>query len=157
MFYFELFFCMLATIQDSEVSFVAAETNDGTAHMDQETDLKNVETAVVSENTTEVAAWSTRPMTDDQLLDISEDDSDQGDVSSDSSTHTVVPETFSDNDSDFNTDLPTKFAGQNQTPFAKDRDVESDKPETSEGKSAKTVLLEETIEIPEIETASKPL
>ncbi len=43
------------------------------------------------------------------LLNLSEDDSDRGDVSSDSSTHTIIPETFSDNDSDFNTDLPTRL------------------------------------------------
>ncbi len=111
----------------------------------------------MSKKPTEVAAGSTGQLTDDQLLDLSEDDSGKGDVSSDSSTHTVVPETFSDNDSDFNTDLLTKFAGQNQTILAKDGDVESDKPETDEGKSAKTVPVEATIESPEIEMASKPL
>ncbi len=109
------------------------------------------------EKPTEVTAGSTRRMTDDQLLDLSVDDSDKGDVSSDSSTHTVVPETFSDNDSDFTSDLPTVFAGKNQTPLAKDGDVESDKPEIEQGKSAKTVPVEATIESPEIEMASKPL
>ncbi len=148
---------MLATIQVNEESCVAAETSDGSARMDQETDLKNIETAVVSGKPTEVASGSTGELTDDQVLDLSEDDSDGGDVSSDSSTHTIIPGTFSDNDSDFNPDLPTKFAGQNQTPLAKDGDVKSDKPETDKEKSAKTVLVEALTESPEIEMASKPL
>ncbi len=98
----------------------------------------------------------TESCTDDQLLDLSEDDSDKGDVLSDSSTHTIIPETVSDNDSNFNTDLLTRFAGLDQTPLAKDGDVESDKPETDERKSVKTVPVEAMTESPEIEMASKP-
>ncbi len=141
---------MSVTTQGSEGRCVAAETSDGSGRMDQETDLKNIESAAVSEKPTEVAARSRGQLTDDQLLDLSEDDSDKGDVSSDSSSHTVAPETFSDNNSDFNTDLPTTFAGQNQSPLVKDGDVESDKPETDEWKSAKTVPVRATIERPEI-------
>ncbi len=40
---------MSATSQGSKESSAAAGTSDGSACMDQETDLKNVETAVVSE------------------------------------------------------------------------------------------------------------
>ncbi len=128
---------MSATIQGSEESCVVAETSDSSARSDQETGLFTVESAVVSEKPTEVAG---RQLTDDQLLDLSEDDSDKGDVSSDSSTQTIVPETLSDRDSDFNPDLPTRLDGQDQTPLVKDGVVESDKPEADEGKSEKTVL-----------------
>ncbi len=103
-----------------------------------------IESAVVSEKPTEVLAGSTEQLTDDQLLDLSEDDSDKGDVSSDSSNETIVPETLSDRDSDFNPDLPTRLDGQDQTPLAKDGVVESDKPEADEGKSEKTVPVEAT-------------
>ncbi len=74
-------------------------------------------------------------MTYDELLELSEDDSDMGDITSYSSTHTVIPENLSDNDSDFNPDLPTRVAGRDQTPLVKGVVVESDKPEADRGKS----------------------
>ncbi len=125
--------------------------------MDQKTGLSNVDAAVESEKPTEVASGSSGQLTDDQLLDLSEDNSDKGDISSDSSTHTVVPENFSDNDSDFNPDLPTRVAGKDQTPLAKGGVVESDKPEADEWKSDKTVPVEATMESSDVEMASKPL
>ncbi len=64
---------MSATIQGSMESCVVAETSNGSACTDQEIDLKNVETAVVSEKPTEVATMSTGQLTDNQLLDLSED------------------------------------------------------------------------------------
>ncbi len=97
--------------------------------MDQETGLSKVDTAVEYEKPMEVTAGSTGQLTEDQLLDLSEDDSDKGDIISDSSTHTVVPENLSDNDSDFNPDLPTRVVGRDLTPLAKGGVVESDKPE----------------------------
>ncbi len=115
---------MSATTQGSEVRLAVAETSNGSARTEQETVL-NVDIAVESEKPTEVIAGSTEPVTDDDLLDISKDDSDKGDISSDSSTHTVIPENLSDNDSDFNLDLPTRFAGKDQTPLAKGGVVES--------------------------------
>ncbi len=148
---------MLATIQGSEESCLVAETSDGSAPTDQETGLFTVKSAVVSKKPTEVAGGSTGQLTDDQLLDLSEDDSDKGDVSSDSLTQTIVPETLSDRDSDFNPDLPTRLDNQDQTPFAKDGVVESDKPEADEGKSEKTVLVKATTESSDVEMASKPL
>ncbi len=87
---------MLTTIHGSEESCVVAETSDSSARTDQETGLFTVESTVVSEKPTEVAARSTRQMTDNQLLDLSEDDSYKGDVSSDSLTQTIVCETLSD-------------------------------------------------------------
>ncbi len=81
--------------------------------------MSKVDTAVESEKPTEVTARSTGSVTDDELLDLSEDNSDKGDISPDSSTHTVVPENLSDNDSDFNSDLPTKVAVRDQAPLAK--------------------------------------
>ncbi len=95
--------------------------------------------------------------TDEDLLGLSEDDSDKGDVSSDSSTHTFVPETLSDIDSDINPDLPTRSVGNDQTPHVKAGVVEGTKPETDDGKSAKTVPVEATKERPEVEMASKPV
>ncbi len=71
---------MSATTQGSEESCAVAETSDGSARMDLETGLSNVDAAVESEKSTEVTAGSTGQMTDDQLLDLSEDDSDKGDV-----------------------------------------------------------------------------
>ncbi len=107
---------MSATTHSSEERHAVAETIDGSARTDQETGLSKVDTAVESEKPTEVVAGATGQLTDDQLLDLSEDDSDKGDITSDSSTHTVVPENLSDNDSDFNVDLPTRVAGKDQTP-----------------------------------------
>ncbi len=104
--------------------------------------MNNIESAVVSEKPTEVAARLTGQLTDNQLLGLSEDHSDKGDVSSDSSNETIVPNTFSDRDSDFNPDLSTRLDGQDQTPLEKDRVVDSDKPEADEGKSEKTVPVE---------------
>ncbi len=147
---------MSAAIQGSQERSAAAETSNGSALMKQET-LLNIDTAVESEKPTEVAAVSTGQLTDDQLLDLSEDDSDKEDISSDSSTHTVVPETFSDNDYDFNPDLLTRVAGRNQTHLAKGGVVESDKPEADEGKYEKTVPVEATTESSDVEMASKPL
>ncbi len=134
---------MSATTQGSEERCAAAEKSDGSAHMEQETVL-NVDTAVESEKPTEVTAGSTGPVNDNDLLAISEDDSDKADISSDSSTHTVVPENLSDNDSDFNQDLPTRVAGKDQTSLAKGGVAESDKPEADEGKSEKIVPVEAT-------------
>ncbi len=74
-------------------------------------------------------------MTDDQLLDLTEDYSEKVDLSSDNPTHTVVLENLSD----FNPDLPTRVAGKDQTPLAKVGVVEIDKSESDEGKSEKTV------------------
>ncbi len=147
---------MSAAIQGREERSAAAETSDGSARMEHETVL-NIDTTVESEKPMEVAAGSTGQLTDDQLLDLSEDDSDKGDISSDSSTHTVVPENFSDNDSDFNPDLPTRVAGRDQTPLAKGGVVENDKPKADEGKSEKTVPVEATMESSDVEMASKPL
>ncbi len=155
--FFYQFFCMSATNQGSEESSARAETSDGSACMDQGTGLNKPESAVVSEKPTEVTAGSTGHLTDDQLLGLSEDDSDKGDVSSDSSNETIVPDTFSDRGSDFNPDLPTRLDGQEQTPLAKDGVVKSNKPEADEGKSEKTVPGEATTKSSEVEMASKPL
>ncbi len=148
---------MSTTNQGSEGSCARAETSDGSARTDQETGLTNVESAVVSEKPMEVAVGSTAQLTDNQLLGLSEDDCDKGDVSSDSSNETIIPETLSDRDSDFNPDLPTSLDCQDQTPLKKDGVVESDKPEADEGKSEKTVLVEATTKSSDIEMASKPL
>ncbi len=75
----------------------------------------------------------------------------------DSSNETIVPDTFSDRDSDFNPDLSTRLDGQDQTPLEKDGVVESDKPEADEGKSEKTVPVEATTKSSDIEMASKAL
>ncbi len=92
----------------SEESSSRAETSDGSARTDQETVLITIEFADVS---TKVTARSTEQQTDNQILGLSEDDSDKGDVSSDSSNEIIVPETSSDRDSDFNPDLPTRLDG----------------------------------------------
>ncbi len=147
---------MSATTQGSEERRAEAETSDGSARTEQETVL-NVDTAVESEKPTEVTAGSTGPVTDDDLLDISEDDSDKRDISSDRSTHTAIPENLSDNDSDFNPDLLTRVAGKDQTPLAKGEVVESVKPEADEGKSEKIVPVEAMMESSDVEMASKPL
>ncbi len=71
--------------------------------------------------------------------------------------HTAVPENLSDNDSDFNPDIPTRVAGKDQTPLAKGGIVKSVKPEANEGKSGKIVPVEATTESSDVEMASKPL
>ncbi len=148
---------MLVINQGNEESSAGAETSDGSARTDQETGLNNIESSVVSEKPTEVAAGSTGELTDDQLLGLSEDDSDKGDISWDSSNETIVPNTFSDRDSDFNTDIPTRLDCQDQSPLEKDGVVESDKPEADEEKSEKTVPVEATTNSSDVEMASEPL
>ncbi len=147
---------MSATTQGSKERHATAETSDGSARTGQETVL-NVDTAVESEKPTEVTAGSTGPVTDDELLDLSEDISDKGYISSDTSTHTVVPENLSENYSDFKQDLPTRVAGMDQTPLAKGAVVKCDKPEVDEGKSEKIVQVEAMTESFDTEMASKPL
>ncbi len=134
---------------------VDAETSDGSAHTDHANDMKIVETAVVSAQTTELSDGSTEQQTDDQLLGISEDDGDNRDASSDTSMKTIVLETHSDDDPDFKPDLPTKFAGQDQTPLVKDGVVECDIPVDDEGKSEKIVPVKEKTASADVEMASK--
>ncbi len=141
---------MSAATQGSEEGCVGAETSDCSAHMEHETAVKNVETAVETEKSTEVATRSSGELTDEELLGHNEDDCDKGDVSSNSSTNTIVPETLSDIDSDFSPDLLTRFAGNDQTPLAKAGFVEGTKP-------AKIVPVKATKESPEVEMVSKPL
>ncbi len=147
---------MSAATQGCEDVCVDAKTSDGSAHTDHANDIEIVETAAVSEKTTKVSDESTEQQTDDQLLGISEDDSDNGDASSDSSTKTIVLETHSDDDPDFKPDLPTRFAGQDQTPLVKDGVVECDIPLTNEVKSEKIVPVEEKTESADVEMVSKP-
>ncbi len=147
---------MSAATQVCEEVRVDAETSDVSAHTDHANDMKIVETAVVSEKTTEVSDRSTEQQTDDQLLGVSKDDGDNRDASSDTSTKTIVLETHSDDDPDFKPDLPTRFAGQDQTPLVKDGVVECDIPVADEGKSEKIVPLEEKTESADVEMASKP-
>ncbi len=147
---------MSATIQGCEEVRVDSETRDGSAHTDHENDIVIVESAVVSEKTTAVSDGSTEQHTDDQLLGISEDDGENGDASSDTSTKTIVQEKHSDDDPDFKPDLATRFAGQDQTPLAKDGVVECDLPVTDEGKSEKIVPVEEKMESADVEMVSKP-
>ncbi len=147
---------MSATTQGSKERRAAAETSDSSAHTEQETVL-NIDNSVKSEKPTEFTARSTGLVTDNAFLDLSEDDSDKGDIASDSSTHTVIPQNLSDNDSDFNPDLSTRVSGSDQTPLTKGGVVESDKPETDKGKFEKTVLVEATTESSDVEMASKPL
>ncbi len=83
--------------------------------------MLTIESAVVSEKPTEVATGTTGELTDDQLLGLSEDDSDKGDVSSDSSNETIVPETLSswsikDLERNFKT-FPENFVGLHRTLF----------------------------------------
>ncbi len=147
---------MSAVTQGCEEVHVDAETRDGSAHTDHPNDIEIIESAVVSEKTMAVSDGSTEQQTDDQLLGISEDDSENGDASSDTSTKTIILETHSDDDPDFKPDLPTRFAGQYQTPLAKDGVVECDIPVTDEGKSEKIVPVEEKTESADMEMASKP-
>ncbi len=130
-----------------------AETSNGSAHTDHANDIEIVETAVVSEKTTEVSDGSTEQLTDDQLLSVSEDDGEYKDDSSDTSPITIVLEKYSDDDPDFKPDLPTRFAGQNQNTLRK---MECDIPVTNEGKSEKMIPVEEKTESADVEMASKP-
>ncbi len=144
---------MSAAIQGSEVGSVVAETSHCSAHTEQETALKNEETIVGTDNPTEVAPGSTRDATDEELLGHSEGDGDKEEIPSDSLTHTIIPKTLSDSDTDLNPYLPTRFGGKDQTTLG---DVESEKPESDEGKSAKIVPVEARTGSPEVEKASNP-
>ncbi len=82
LFFYIVFFGMSATTQGCEEVHVDAETRDGSAHTDHANDIVIVESAVVSEKTTAVSDVSTEQQTDDQLFGVSEDDSENGDASS---------------------------------------------------------------------------
>ncbi len=81
---------MSAATQGSKERCVEAKTSDGSASMEQETALKNVETVVGCEKPTQVATRSNRDVTDKELLGHSEDDSDKEETFSDCSTHTLT-------------------------------------------------------------------
>ncbi len=106
-----------------------AETRDGL-------DSK-IETEQVSVKSVYVTPGSSGDVTDDDLLRHSEDE--EGEIYSDSSIHTLVQETLSDMDDDFDPDLPTEFGIIDQATPSKDVVVEKENTEIDDGKSEKKV------------------
>ncbi len=71
----------------------------------------------VSEKSVKVTPWSAGGVTDDDLFGRSEDEED---VYSECSSHTMVGETLSNPDEDFDPDLPTGYGDIGQATPAKD-------------------------------------
>ncbi len=138
-----LFFCMSAAIQGSEESSVKAETRNGSDY--------TVKAESESEKSVEVTPGSSGDVTEDDLLGRSEDE--DGEIFSDCSTHTLIQETFSDMDKDFDPELPTEFGKIEQATPAKDVVIEK---EIDDGKSEKKVTALVMKDSTESTEASKP-
>ncbi len=96
---------MLPTTQGSEKRGVEAETRDGS-------DSTVVGNLSDSEQSTVVPPGSSGEANDDNLLGVSDD--------SMGSVHTVLKETFSNGDEDFNPTLPTGYKESSQASPVKD-------------------------------------
>ncbi len=116
---------MLDAIQGSKESGVESGASDGS-------DSPIIISDSVSEKSVEATPGSTRDVTESNLLGKREDE--EGEIYSDASTHTVVPDTFSDMDDNFDTALPTEFRKFEQATPVKEVVVEK---EIDDGKSEK--------------------
>ncbi len=126
-----------ASNQGSEGVCVEAETSDGSDSTDHISGINTEVPIVVSSESSEVAP-SSGDATDENLLGHSEDDEEDNSDHTDTSTHTIIIGTQSDNDEDFNPDLPSKCGNQTQTALEKELVDEVDK---TEGKSEKIVPM----------------
>ncbi len=141
---------MSAATQGSEEGSVEAETSNGS------TSTSSTELVAVTEKLTEVAPGSTSDATEDNLLSHSDSDGNEGEVQSDSSNATMVPDTFSDDDSEFNPELPTRMELSNQTTPAKDVVIKKENAATNNWKSEKKVLATPTTQSTESVMVAKP-
>ncbi len=130
---------MSAATQGSEESCVEAETSNGSAS----TSSLELE---VTEKSSEVAPGSTGDVSEEDLLSHSESDGNDGDALSDRSNTTMVPETHSDDDREFDPELPTEMELADQATPAKDVVVESENTDANDGKSEKKVPTKLTTE-----------
>ncbi len=120
---------MSAAIQGSEESIVEAETSDGSAS------TSSTELEAVTEKSTEVTSGSTGDASEDDLLSHSGTDCNEGEVLSDGSNATMVPETHSEDDGGFDLELPTLIGSSDQTTPAKHVVIEKENTATNDGKS----------------------
>ncbi len=141
---------MSAATQGSEESCVEAETSDSSASMSS-LELE------VTEKSFEVAPASTGDVSEDDLLSHSGSDGNEGDALSDGSNTTMVPETHSDNDREFDLELPTEMELADQATPAKDVVVESQNTAANDGKSEKKVPTKLKTESTESVMVAKPL
>ncbi len=111
-------------------SCVEAETRDGSD--------STVNLISASDKFIEVAPGSSVNVTEEELLRQREDE--EEDIFLDSSTHTIVPDTFSDMDEDFDPELPTEYGKFEQATHVKDVVVEK---EIDNGKSEKKLPFDD--------------
>ncbi len=137
---------MSAATQGSEEGCVEAETRDGSD--------SSVVTEKESEKSVDVTPRSSIDVTDDDLLGHSEDE--EGEIFLDCSTHTLVQETLSDMDDDFDQDLSTEFGTIEQATPVKDMVVAKENTEIDNGKSEKKVPVLEKKESMESTEVSQP-
>ncbi len=141
---------MSTATQGSEESSVEAETSDGSASMSSlELD--------VTEKSTEVTPESTGEVTEEDLLSLSEVDGNEGDALSDGSNATVVPETHSDDDREFDLELPTEMELAHQASPAKEVVVTSENSDANNDKSEKKVPTKPMTEITDSVMVEKSL
>ncbi len=121
---------MSAATQGSEVSGIECGARYGS-------DSPIIIDDSVSEKSVKVTPGSSGDVTDDELLGKSEDEEEE--IFSDASTDTMVPDTYSDIDEDFDPDLPTEYGKFEQATPAKDVVVEK---ENDNGKSEKKLPVD---------------
>ncbi len=91
----------------------------------------------MTEKSTEVAPGSTGNASEDDLLGHSDPDGNGGEVLLDGSNATMIPENHSDDDREFDPELPTKMESSDQITPAKDEIVEKENAATNDEKSEK--------------------
>ncbi len=133
---------MSAVTQGSEEGRVEAETRDGS---DSPNGLKSEN----SEKSVERPPVLTGSRTEEDLLGDSNDDSD-------SSTHTIVMDTNSDDDRPFDPDLPTGYVETDQATSAKELVIKDKTPKVADRKSEKKVPKTSVKESMEGIEASEP-
>ncbi len=111
----------------------------------------------VTEKSTEVTPGSTGEVTEEDLLCLSESDGNEGDALLDGSNATMVPETHSDDDREFDLELPTKMELVDQATSAKYVVIESENSDANYGKSEKKVPTKPTTENTDSVMVEKPL
>ncbi len=119
--------------------------------------MTSFEHEVLTEMSSEVAPRLTRDVNEDDLLSHSESDSNEGEALSDGSNATMVLETQSDDDREFDLELPTKMELADQTTPVKDVVVEIENTAANDGKSEKKVPTTLMTESTESVMVAKPL
>ncbi len=111
----------------------------------------------VTEKSSEVTPRSIGDATEEDLLSLSESDGNEGDALWNGSNATMVPETHSDNDREFDAELPTEMELADQDTPEKDAVVKSENTDANDGKSEKKVPTKPMTESTDSVMVTKPI